>query len=60
LDEDRIDQAAHLYTKSFIAINPIWKKMGASYSEVFGVNRGRMISCAKAGWVVPTSEVKTN
>lgn len=29
----------------------MWKKLGATYNEVYGVNRGRMISCVKAGWV---------
>jgi hypothetical protein len=24
--------------------------LGASYSEVFSVNRGRMLACSKGGW----------
>jgi hypothetical protein len=28
----------------------MWKQLGATYEEVFSVNRGRMIACCKAGW----------
>lgn len=46
-----MDEAAELFTIGFVEVNSVWKKLGATFNQVHSVNRGRLISCAKNGWV---------
>ena len=49
--EDKIEEATHLYTQSFLAMNTMWKQMGATYKDVYSVTRGKLIAACKAGWL---------
>lgn len=39
-------------------MNSMWKKLGATYNEVYSINRGRMINCSRSGWVCAMIDCK--
>lgn len=47
---DKVEQATHLCTDGFLKMNRLWSKLGATYDDVYSVNRGRVIASCKAGW----------
>jgi hypothetical protein len=38
----------------------MWKKLEATYNEVFTINRGRLLACMKAGWVCIMVDIPRN
>ena len=50
LEEQHIEEAADVLTRSFLKLNPIWKGYNPKYDQIFPVMRGKVFPTIGKGW----------
>lgn len=48
--EEHLEEAAGVITRAFIELNPIWKKNGITYQDVYSMIRGKTVPSINYGW----------
>ena len=50
MEEDQVEEAAHMATIGFLKFNTMWINLKASYDEAFNFNRFRILQSVKKNW----------
>ena len=48
--EEHLDEGTGVITRAFLQLNPIWKKNGITYEDVYSMVRGKTVPSIKYGW----------